>query len=79
MKNTISLAHFEDNFGLHASVIFGPKHVWFPVHLYGHVIPDPSGQLAKLIVHITSTRVDLYIHQILLGISFLVMLLRSFK
>ena len=30
------------------------------------MIPDPSGQLAELIVYITSTRVDLYIHQILL-------------
>ena len=30
------------------------------------MIPDPSGQLAELIVQITSTRVDLYSHQILL-------------
>ena len=30
------------------------------------MIPDPSGQLAELIVHIASTRVDLYSHQILL-------------
>ena len=29
------------------------------------MIPDPSGQLAELIVYITSTRVDLYSHQIL--------------
>ena len=29
------------------------------------MIPDPSGQLAELIVSITSTRVDLYSHQIL--------------
>ena len=28
------------------------------------MIPDPSGQLAELIVYITSTRVDLYSHQI---------------
>ena len=28
-------------------------------------IPDPSGQLAELIDYITSTRVDLYSHQIL--------------
>ena len=27
--------------------------------------PDPSGQLAELVVNITSTRVDLYSHQIL--------------
>ena len=32
------------------------------------MIPDPSGQLAELIVYITSTRVDLYSHQILLAI-----------
>ena len=30
------------------------------------VIPDPSGQLAELIVYITSTRVDLYSLRILL-------------
>ena len=39
-------------FGLHASVIFRPKYVWFQ-------IPDPSGQLAELNVYITSTRVYL--------------------
>ena len=49
-------------FGFHASV-----YVWFPVHLYSPVIPDPSGQLAELIVYITSTKVDLYSHQILLN------------
>ena len=43
-----------------------PKYVWIPVHLKGPMIPDPSGQLAELIVYITSTRVDLYSHQILL-------------
>ena len=32
--------------------------VWFPVHLKVPVIPGPSGQLAELIVYITSTRVD---------------------
>ena len=31
------------------------------------MIPDPSGQLAELIVYMASTRVDLYSHQILLG------------
>ena len=45
-------------------LFFRPKYVWFPVHLKGQVIPDPSGQLAELIVYITSTRVDLYSHQI---------------
>ena len=53
-------------FGSHASVIFRPKYVWFPAHLKGPMIPDHSGQLAELIVEITSTRVDLYSHQILL-------------
>ena len=42
------------------------KYVWFSVHLRGPMIPDPSGELAELIVYITSTRVDLYSHQILL-------------
>ena len=53
-------------FGLHASVISRPKYVWFPIHLKGPVIPDPSGQLADLVVYITSTRVDLYSHQVVL-------------
>ena len=48
-------------------LFFRPKYVCFPVHLKGPMIPDPSGQLAELIVYITSTRVDLYSHQILLG------------
>ena len=26
-------------FGLHASVIFRPQYVWFPVHLKGPLIP----------------------------------------
>ena len=47
-------------------LFFRPKYVWFPVHLKGPMIPDPSGQLAELIVYITSTRVDMYSHQILL-------------
>ena len=47
-----------------------PKYVWFPVHLKGPMIPDPSGQLAELIVWIISTRLDLYSHQILLPVSF---------
>ena len=48
-------------------LFFRPKYVWFPIHLKGPMIPDPSGQLAELIVYITSTRVDLYSHQILLA------------
>ena len=39
-------------FGLHASVIFLPQFVWFPVHLLGHLIPNSSSQLAELIVYI---------------------------
>ena len=64
----ISSRIFKTIFGLYASVIFRPKYmyVWFPVHLLGLVIPDPSSQLAELTVYITSTRVDLYSHQILL-------------
>ena len=49
-------------------LFFRPKYVWFPIHLKGPMIPDPSGQLAELIVCITSTRVDLYSHQILFGL-----------
>ena len=48
-------------------LFFRPKYVWFPVHLKGPMIPDPSGQLAELI---TSTRVDLYSHQILFACYF---------
>ena len=50
-----------------SQLFFRPKYVWFLVHLKGPVIPDPSGQLAELIVYITSTRVDMYSHQILLA------------
>ena len=46
-------------------LFFKPKYVWFPVRLKGPEIPDPSDQLAELIVYITSTRVDMYSHQIL--------------
>ena len=35
---------------IYASVIFRPRYVWFPVHLKGPMIPDPSGQLAELFV-----------------------------
>ena len=46
--------------------LFRPKYVSFAVHVQDPVTQDPSGQLAELIVYITSTRVDLYSHQILL-------------
>ena len=49
-------------------LFFRPKYVWFPIPLKGPMIPDPSRQLAELIVYITSTRVDLYSHQILLDL-----------
>ena len=67
MKNTI----FPDKFwrpflDCMPQLFFRPKYVWFPSHLKGQMIPDPSGQLAELIVLIISTRVDLYCHQILL-------------
>ena len=58
---------FEDHIWIAClGYFFTPKYVWFPVHLKGPVIRDPNGQLAELIVYITSTRVDLYSHQILL-------------
>ena len=60
-------SHFEDHFWIACLSYFKPKYGWFPVHLKGPEIPDPSGQLAELIVYITSTRVDLYSHQILLS------------
>ena len=50
-------------------LFFRSKYVWFPIHLKGPMIPDPSGHLAELIVYITSTRVDLYSHQILLAVD----------
>ena len=58
-------SHFEDHFWIARLRYF--LYVCFPIHLKGPVIPDPSGQLAELIVYITSTRVDLYSHQILFG------------
>ena len=53
-------------------LFFRPKYVWFPVHLKGPMIPDPSGQLAELdrimAELITSTR-DLYSHLILFNVT----------
>ena len=46
------LTHFEDRLGLRASVIFRLQYVCFPVHLYTGQLPNSSGQLAELIVHI---------------------------
>ena len=65
MKNTIFPHTFWRPFmDCMRRLFFRSKYVWFPVHLYGPVIPDHSGQLAELIVYITSTRVHLYSHQI---------------
>ena len=47
-------------------LFFKHKYVWFPVHLRGPEITDPSGQFADLIVYKTSAREVLYSHQILL-------------
>ena len=49
-------------FGLRASVIFETQICVVSSTLVSStfVIPDPSGQLAELIVYITSTRVDMY-------------------
>ena len=42
-------------FGLHASVIFRPQHMWFLAHLQVLLITKPSGQFAKLIVYFIPT------------------------
>ena len=40
-------------FGLHMPQLFvKPKYVWFPIHLGIPALPNSSGQLAELIVHI---------------------------
>ena len=46
-----SLTNFEDRFRFRVSVIFLLQYVWFPVYLY--YLPNSSGQLTELIVHIT--------------------------
>ena len=53
-RTRYSLPNFEDHFGFYGSAIFfRPKNVWFLAHLYiALLIPNSSGQLAKLIVHI---------------------------
>ena len=67
MRNTIFPHKFWRPFlDCMPQLFFRPNYVWFSVHLKGPMIPDPSGQLTELIVQITSTRVDLYSHQILL-------------
>ena len=53
MKNTIFPYKFlKSIFGLYALFIVRPQHVWFPGHLYGPPIPNSSGQLTELVVHI---------------------------
>ena len=57
-------------FGLHASGYFlDPNMCGFQYILWSC---DPSGQLAEITVYITSTRVDLYSHQILFAYSIVV-------
>ena len=51
-KNEEHDINFEDQFGIHSSVIFRPQYVWFLTHLQGPVIPNSSGQLTELIVYI---------------------------
>ena len=59
-RTRYSLAHFEDHFWIAClSYFLDPNMCGFQIHLKGPMIPDPSGQLAELIVYITSTRVDL--------------------
>ena len=51
MKNTIFPHKFWRPFlDFMPQLFFRPKYVWFPVHLKSSMIPDPSGQLAELIV-----------------------------
>ena len=35
-----------------AQLFFRPQYVWFLVHVYAALIPNSSGQLAELLVHI---------------------------
>ena len=64
-----SLIHFEDHFWIaYLSYFLDPNTCGF-LTFVGSVIPDPSGQSAELIVYITSIRVDLYSHQILLDLK----------
>ena len=51
-KHDIPLQILKSIFGLYASFIFRPQHVWFPGHLYRPPIPNSSGQLVELVVHI---------------------------
>ena len=53
---------------------------WFPVHLYTGQLPNSSGRLVELIVHIIySIRVDLHSHQILLNFPHLTHRIGSHK
>ena len=51
-EHDISSQILKTIFGLHASVFFILKFVWFPIHLGIIVYPNSSGQLAELIVYI---------------------------
>ena len=53
MKNTISPHKFWRPFWIACiSYFFRLQYVWFPVHLSTGKLPNSSGQLAELIVHI---------------------------
>ena len=56
-------------FGLRASVILETQICAVSSSFVGSLIPDPRGQLAEIIVYITSTRVDLYSHEMLFSIN----------
>ena len=48
-----SLTNFEDRFRVHVSLIYEAKtYMWLLEHLYVGLIPNPSSQLAELIVYI---------------------------
>ena len=51
-------------------LFFRPKYMWFPVHLKGPMIPDPSGQLAELIVIPPATKLRgvYWIHPVRLSV-----------
>ena len=53
MKKTVSPDKFWRPFWIaRLSYFFKLQYVWFPVHLYTGKLPNYSGQLTELIVHI---------------------------
>ena len=49
-RTRYSLTNFEDHFWIACLSYFLDPNMWFTGHLKGQMIPDPSGQLAELIV-----------------------------